>query len=63
MRYWNFSFIVSELVQVRLDNSVAECVNLSMPNVRNLQPHTLFRLRPFVFDFLFHGSEVFLSSS
>ena len=26
--YWNFSFIVSELVQVSPDNSLAECVNL-----------------------------------
>ena len=28
VRYWNFSFIVSELVQVNPDNSLAECVNL-----------------------------------
>ena len=28
VRYWNISFIVSELVQVNPDNSVAECVNL-----------------------------------
>ena len=26
--YWNFSFIVSELVQVNPDNSLAEWVNL-----------------------------------
>ena len=26
--YWNFSFIVSELVQVNPDNSLTECVNL-----------------------------------
>ena len=28
VRYWIFSFIVSELVQVNPDNSHAECVNL-----------------------------------
>ena len=28
VRYWNFSFIVSELEQVNPDNSLAECVNL-----------------------------------
>ena len=28
VRYWNFSFIISELVQVTPDNSLAECVNL-----------------------------------
>ena len=29
MQYWNyFSFIVSELVQVNPDNSLAECINL-----------------------------------
>ena len=28
VRYWNFSFIVSELVQVNPDNLLAECVNL-----------------------------------
>ena len=28
VRYWNFSFIVSELVLVNPDNSLAECVNL-----------------------------------
>ena len=28
VRYWNYSFIVSELVQVNPDNSLAECVNL-----------------------------------
>ena len=28
MRYWNFSFIVSELVQINPDNSLVECVNL-----------------------------------
>ena len=27
-RYWNFSFIVSELVQVNADNSLVECVDL-----------------------------------
>ena len=30
MRYWIFSFIVSELVQVNPDNSLAECVNLQL---------------------------------
>ena len=35
----------------------------NMPNVLNMHPHTLFRLRPFVFHFLFQGSEVFLSRS
>ena len=28
VRYWNFSSIVSELVQVNPDNSLAEYVNL-----------------------------------
>ena len=28
VRYWNFLFIVSELLQVNPDNSLAECVNL-----------------------------------
>ena len=28
VRYWNFSFIVSELVQVNPDNSLAKYVNL-----------------------------------
>ena len=28
----------------------------NMPNVLNMHPHTLFRLRPFVFHFLFQGS-------
>ena len=28
VRYWNLSFIVSELVQVNPDNLLAECVNL-----------------------------------
>lgn len=28
MRYWNFLFIVSELLQVNPDNWLAECVNL-----------------------------------
>ena len=28
VQYWNFSFIVSELVQVNPDNSLAECINL-----------------------------------
>ena len=27
-RYWNFSFFVSEFVQVNPDNSLTECVNL-----------------------------------
>ena len=33
----------------------------NMPNVLNMHPHALFRLRPFVFDFFFQGSEIFLS--
>ena len=28
VRYWNFEFIVSELVHVNPDNSLTECVNL-----------------------------------
>ena len=28
VRYWDFSFIVSELVQVNPNNSHAECVNI-----------------------------------
>ena len=28
VRYWNFSFIISEFVQVNPGNSLAECVNL-----------------------------------
>ena len=28
VRYWNFSFIVSELLEVNPDNLPAECVNL-----------------------------------
>ena len=35
----------------------------NMPDVRNLHPHTLFRLRRFMFDFFFQVSEVFLSRS
>ena len=29
-RYWNFSFFVSEFVQVNPDNLLTECVNLYM---------------------------------
>jgi len=28
VRYWNFAFVLSELVQVNPDNSLTECVNL-----------------------------------
>ena len=30
VRYWNFSFTISELVQVNPDNSLAEWVNLEL---------------------------------
>ena len=33
VRYWNFSFIVSELVQVNPPSSLAECANLYLMNI------------------------------
>ena len=30
VRYWNFSFIISELMEVNPDYSLAECVNLEI---------------------------------
>ena len=52
--YWNFSFIVSELVLVNPDNSRAECVNMRIPQG---QVMTDLALRRVVFDLVLQYSK------